>query len=102
MLARSLFVESPPLPALSRQPAYHWLIVGTVCLGAFLGQLDASVATLVLPTLEDEFRAPVAAVEWVALAYLLSLAALVVPFGRLADLVGRKMLYTLGFVVFIV
>jgi EmrB/QacA subfamily drug resistance transporter len=75
--------------------------VGTVCVGAFLGQLDASIATLVLPTLEGVFHAPVASIEWVALAYLLTLAALVVPFGRLADLVGRKMLYTMGFIVFI-
>ena len=37
-----------------------------------------------------------------AIAYLLTLAALVVPLGRLADLLGRKVLYTWGFVVFIV
>ena len=83
-------------------PAYRWLIVGTVCIGAFLGQLDASIAGLVLPTLQQVFDAPLAHVEWVALAYLLTLAALVVPIGRLADLLGRKMLYTWGFVVFIV
>jgi len=75
--------------------------VGTVCVGAFLGQLDASIATLILPTLEGTFHAPVADVEWVAIAYLVVLAALVVPFGRLADLVGRKLLYVAGFVVFI-
>jgi EmrB/QacA subfamily drug resistance transporter len=75
--------------------------VGTVCVGAFLGQLDASIAGLVLPTLEETFSAPVASVSWVAIAYLVTLAAFVVPFGRLADLAGRKLLYTAGFVVFI-
>ncbi|GAC1654666.1 MAG: MFS transporter [Mycobacterium sp.] len=80
---------------------YPWLIVGTVCIGAFLGQLDASIAGLVLPTLETSFGAPLADVEWVAIAYLLILAALVVPFGRLSDLAGRKMLYTSGFLIFI-
>jgi len=98
---RPLFAEHPPLARLANWPAYRWLVVGTVCLGAFLGQLDASIAGLVLPTLEDVFKAPVATVEWVALAYLLTLAALVVPLGRLADLLGRKMLYTWGFVIFI-
>jgi EmrB/QacA subfamily drug resistance transporter len=87
---------------LARLPRYRWLVVGTVCVGAFLGQLDASIASLVLPTLEDVFQAPVAAIEWVALAYLLTLAALVVPIGRLADLLGRKTLYATGFVIFIV
>src|SRR5438067_7044452 len=82
-------------------PHYRWLVVATVCVGAFLGQLDASIATLVLPTLEEAFHADVASVEWVAIAYLLTLAALVVTFGRLADMTGRKLLYTAGFVVFI-
>ncbi len=77
-------------------------MVGTVCVGAFLGQLDASIATLVLPTLEQVFHAPTATVEWVAIAYLLTLAALVVSFGRLADMTGRKLLYNAGFIVFIV
>ena len=81
---------------------YPWVIVGTVCIGAFLGQLDASIAGLVLPTLETSFAAPLADVEWVAIAYLLALAALVVPFGRLSDLAGRKMLYTCGFLIFII
>ena len=72
-----------------------------MCVGAFLGQLDASIAGLILPTLEEVFGAPVATVEWVAIAYLLTLAALVVPLGRLADLLGRKTLYTWGFLVFI-
>jgi EmrB/QacA subfamily drug resistance transporter len=94
--------EPPPLASLTRLPSYPWLIVGTVCVGAFLGQLDASIAGLVLPTLEQTFSAPVAAVEWVAIAYLVTLAALVVPFGRLADLAGRKLLYVGGFLVFIV
>lgn len=98
---RPFFAEHAPLPRIANWPAYRWLVVGTVCLGAFLGQLDASIAGLVLPTLEVVFKAPVASVEWVALAYLLTLAAIVVPLGRLADLLGRKMLYTWGFVIFI-
>jgi EmrB/QacA subfamily drug resistance transporter len=93
--------EPPPLAWVAARPEYPWLVVGTVCVGAFLGQLDASIAGLVLPTLEGAFGAPVARVEWVAIAYLLTLAALVVPFGRLSDLVGRKALYTSGFLVFV-
>lgn len=98
---RSLLAERPPLAMLAASRQYPWLVVGTVCLGAFLGQLDASIAGLVLPTLEEAFQAPVASVEWVAIAYLLTLAALVVPLGRLADLAGRKLLYSLGFLVFV-
>ncbi|MCX6021348.1 MAG: MFS transporter [Chloroflexi bacterium] len=93
--------ELPPLPNVARRADYRWWVVGTVCIGAFLGQLDASIASLALPTLEHVFGVSVGAVEWVALAYLVTLASLVVAFGRLADMVGRKALYTAGFVVFI-
>jgi len=93
--------EHPPLARLAERPNYRWLVVATVCVGAFLGQLDASIATLVLPTLEEVFHAQTASVEWVAIAYLLTLAALVVTFGRLADMTGRKLLYNAGFIVFI-
>jgi EmrB/QacA subfamily drug resistance transporter len=99
---RSFFAERPPLRRIALLPSYRWFVVGTVCVGAFLGQLDASIATLVLPTLEQVFHAEVAAVEWVAIAYLLTLAALVVTFGRLADMTGRKLLYNGGFMLFIV
>lgn len=96
------FLEEPaPLPWIAKRSYYPWLVVGTVCIGAFMGQLDASIAQLVLPTLETVFLAPLSSVEWVALAYLLSLAALLAPVGRLADIAGRKLLYTIGFLIFV-
>ena len=101
MRLQPLLSEPPPLPRVAASTAYAWLVVATVCVGAFLGQLDASIAGLILPTLETTFHAAIADVEWVAIAYLLVLAALVVPLGRLADLMGRKLLYTFGFLVFI-
>ena len=77
-----------------------WLAVATVCFGAFMGQLDASIVTLTYGSLRSEFHASLAAVEWVSLAYLLTLVALLVPMGRLADAHGRKLFYLYGFVVF--
>ncbi len=65
-----------------------------------MGQLDASIVTLALPQLGRDLHAGVAAVEWVALAYLLVLVATVTTVGHLADSVGRKLLYTYGFAVF--
>ncbi|MEV7213571.1 MFS transporter [Kitasatospora cineracea] len=92
--------ERPRPRAVARWPHAHWLAVGTVCLGAFLGQLTASVTSLVFPALEGHFAASFAAVEWVSLAYLLVLVALLAPVGRLSDLVGRKTMYLGGFAVF--
>ena len=75
-------------------------MVGTVCIGAFMGQLDASIVTLALPRLSRELHASVGVVEWVALTYLLVLVATVATVGRLADAIGRKLLYVYGFAVF--
>ncbi|KDN86178.1 MFS transporter [Kitasatospora cheerisanensis] len=92
--------ERPRPRAVARWPHAHWLAVGTVCLGAFLGQLTASITSLVFPALERRFDAGFAAVAWVSLSYLLVLVALLAPVGRLSDLVGRKTMYLGGFAVF--
>lgn len=81
-------------------PRAYWLVVGTVCVGAFMGQLDASIVSVALPAIGRDLGAGVGAVEWVALAYLLTLVGLVAPVGRLSDTVGRKFLYVYGFAVF--
>ncbi|MGO9900037.1 MAG: MFS transporter, partial [Solirubrobacteraceae bacterium] len=65
-----------------------------------MGQLDASIVTLALARLGRDLHASVGAVEWVALSYLLVLVATVATVGRLADAVGRKLLYVYGFGVF--
>lgn len=95
-------LQEPARPAAIRNSTYaHWFVVGTVCIGAFMGQLDASIVTLAFPALEEEFSASIGTVTWVGLTYLLVLVGLVAPVGRLADKVGRKLLYTYGFGVFI-
>jgi EmrB/QacA subfamily drug resistance transporter len=93
--------EPPPAQIVARLPAYRWCVVGTVCIGAFMGQVDSSIAQMLLPRLEHEFGARLSTVSWVAVAYLLAMAALLPIFGRLADMVGRKLLYTGGFLLFV-
>ncbi len=94
--------EPAPLGVFTRLPAYPWLVVGSVCIGAFMGQLDASIAQLVLPELRRAFHEPVRAVAWVSIAYLLVVTAMLPIVGRLSDIFGRKLLYCCGFLVFVV
>lgn len=93
--------EPPPAAAVAELSSYRWLVVGVVSIGAFMGQVDASIAQLLLPSLERAFGASLSSVSWVAVAYLLTMAALMPIFGRLSDLLGHKLLYTAGFVVFV-
>ena len=91
-----------PLPAVRKRPGYHWYVVSTVCVGAFMAALDASIINIALPVLKRQFDVPMNIIEWISLVYLLTLAGLIVPFGRLADMFGRRWMYAFGFSVFII
>ena len=94
-------LREPARPtAIREHPLAPWFAVATVCFGAFMGQLDASVVTVAFPALQRQFGAGLAATQWVSLAYLLVLTALLVPAGRWSDRAGRKLLYLYGFVLF--
>jgi MFS family permease len=98
---RVRLLREPARPARIRQsPRACAFVVGTVCIGAFMGQLDASIVTLALPRIGAGLGESAAAVRWVSLAYMLVLALTLVPVGLLADRFGRKLLYTYGFAVF--
>ena len=68
--------------------------------GAFMGQLDASIVNLAYPSLQQVFATSVGAVQWVGLSYLMVLIVGIAAVGRLADMLGRKLLYMYGFLVF--
>jgi EmrB/QacA subfamily drug resistance transporter len=94
-------LREPRRPAAIRDsPRAPWYVVGTVCVGAFMGQLDVSIVTLALPHIGTDLRAGAGAVQWVALSYLLMLTGTLAAVGQLADRIGRKLLYTYGFAVF--
>ncbi len=81
-------------------PSYPWLVAAIVCIGAFMGQLDASIVQLTLPVLEQNFHATLATVSWVAIGYLLAYAATLPVFARLSEIFDRKLLYVAGFALF--
>ena len=79
-----------------------WLIMSAVAMGIFLATIDGSIVNVALPTLITYLNTEFAIVQWVVLAYLLTLTTLLPVVGRLADMYGRKQLYLPGFVVFTV
>jgi EmrB/QacA subfamily drug resistance transporter len=68
--------------------------------GIFLGTIDSSIVNVALPTMAKELDTTFAAVQWVVVAYLLTLATLTLSVGRLGDMLGKKRIYTTGFGVF--
>ncbi len=77
-----------------------WYVMAAVGMGIFLATIDASIVNVALPTLVRELVTDFATVQWVVLAYLLTLTTLMLGVGRLADMKGKKPIYALGFVIF--
>ncbi len=87
-------------PSIRTGDPRKWGVLISVAFGAFMAPLDSSIVNTVLPLVSREFRADVPVIEWVVLAYLLSLSSLLLIGGRLGDLFGDKPLYVAGFALF--
>jgi EmrB/QacA subfamily drug resistance transporter len=76
------------------------LILIVVVLAAFLTPFDVSAVNIALPSIASEFAMDAVTLAWVATAYLLALAIFLVPFGKFADIYGRKRVFVLGALLF--
>jgi EmrB/QacA subfamily drug resistance transporter len=66
---------------------------------SFLTPFLGSAINIALPSIGKEFQANAIALSWVATAYLLSAAIFLVPFGRAADIIGRKKVFVIGLIL---
>ncbi len=93
-------------PAICRTPALP--VTGTekrivlliAILSGFLTPFDGSAVNIALPTIGSAFHMDAISLSWVATAYLLASALFLVPFGKIADIWGRKKIYLWGICVF--
>lgn len=74
--------------------------LASLSLSMLLASLGTSIANVGLPTLVQAFGASFQQVQWVVLAYLLAMTALIVSVGRLGDLLGRRRLLLVGILLF--
>ena len=77
-----------------------WYVLVAIAMAIFLGTIDGSIVNVALPTLVEEFDTTFNVAQWVVLAYLLTQATLTLGFGRLGDMIGKKPIFTTGFLVF--
>ena len=71
--------------------------VGT---GVFLATVDGSIINVSLPTLVRELDSQFSVVQWVVLSYMLTITTTMLSIGRLADTMGKKQIYSIGFIIF--
>jgi len=77
-----------------------WYVMAAVAMGVFLATIDGSIVNIALPTLVRELQTEFAVVQWVVLAYLLTVTTLILSMGRLGDMIGKKPIYSTGFIIF--
>jgi EmrB/QacA subfamily drug resistance transporter len=83
--------------------ARPWRVLVIATAGAFLANLDLFVVNIAFPAIGRDFpSASLSDLQWVLSGYAIVFAALLVPAGRLADLLGRKRLFLAGLGVFAV
>jgi len=71
-----------------------------VSLSSFLTPFSGSSFNLALPSIAAEYSLDAISMSWASLAYLLASAMFLIPFGRLADMYGRKKVFLTGIILF--
>ncbi len=79
-----------------------WLILSAVSLGTLMSTLDGSIVNVAMPSIQRDLRIDLTTVEWVAVAYLLVVGSLLLPVGRLGEVLTFKRVYLVGFTIFTV
>jgi len=77
-----------------------WWTLVAVSLGTFMLLLDVTIINVALPDIQGALSSSFSGLQWVVDAYALTLAALLLTAGSLADLYGRRLLYVVGLVIF--
>ncbi len=77
-----------------------WLVMLVVGVGGFMAALNSASLIIILPTLQSDLHTDLINILWVLLSYTLASAVLLLSVGRLADLIGNKRIYLLGYLIF--
>lgn len=77
-----------------------WWTLISVCIGTFMLLLDVTIVIVALPQIQLGLHSSFSDVQWVVDAYALTLASLLMTAGVLADRYGRRLLFSIGLVIF--
>ncbi|HCP23149.1 MAG TPA: hypothetical protein DIT90_03390 [Dehalococcoidia bacterium] len=84
---------------LFRSPNYKYWVFGAMAIGIFASVVDHGSVNVALPTIATKFQTDLPTIQWVVITYALTISALLLPMGRLSDIVGRKEVYIAGMLV---
>jgi len=80
----------------------RWWALVAVALGTFMTYLDNNVVNVALPSIQRDLHLSISGLEWIASAYVLVFAGLLLAGGRIADVLGTRLAFFAGLAVFTV
>jgi EmrB/QacA subfamily drug resistance transporter len=82
------------------EEARKWWTLAAVAFGLFMIMLDNTVVNVALPSMARDLGADLSELEWIVTGYALTFASLMLTGGKLADLLGRRVIFVAGLVIF--
>ena len=89
------------LNSVKNSPNYKYWVIGALAIGMFGSVVDHGSVNIALPSVASDFGTDLATIQWVIIGYALTISALLLPMGRLGDMVGRTNVYVLGTLIFV-
>ncbi len=89
------------LTSIKQSSNYKWWVFGTVATGTFMSVLGHGSVLIALPTIARHFDATLTAALWITISETLAVTSLILPMGRVSDILGRKQVYITGYTIFI-
>ncbi len=77
-----------------------WQILIVLCLAVFMLLLDTTVVNVAQVKIKDSLGASLTQIQWILDSYILAYAVLLLSFGRLGDIYGRKKFFMIGMAIF--
>src|ERR671914_2841508 len=79
-----------------------WWTLGAVAFGLFMIMLDNTVVNVALPSIQRDLGVGLSELQWIVTGYALTFAAFMLTGGKLADLLGRRLIFVVGLSIFTV
>jgi len=78
----------------------RWIAVVILLMANFMNLIDITIVNVALPTLKHDLAAPASHIEWIVAGYVFAFALLLLPAGRMGDILGRRAMFLAGIAVF--